>query len=372
MRAVPSVETSYGKLCAETVGLSTIPDQFSRQAIGQGFVLNLLVLGRRGSGASTLVNALFRAPLVQKERSDEVTTTCNEIVEEGVRLSVSVTTYHGDEHAAAIRFIEGRYKEYYENEQSLVGRNTDRRVHACLYLLPSDKLSNAELRAIKAISQLCNLIPVITKADVYTNRELVLRKEVVAGLLCEHGIAGFKYNKRLIEDVDDVPGIIDMQGTSELVPLSSEASLPQLTDGKEDVRLLATIASERLYDYQGKIIRGRRYPWGFVDIENESISDFLALQRILLHVHYEDLLHRTDVVYYQQYRTEARAKEKASAENDEEVLRLRLGRLQTQIEEILDRKHEEVLERLAKEEEVLSRSLPAPSADANNESAEEK
>jgi septin family protein len=36
--------------------------------------------------------------------------------------------------------------------------------------------------------------------------------------------------------------------------------------------------------------RGRRYPWGTVDIENESHSDFVALRNLLIRTNLLDLV----------------------------------------------------------------------------------
>ena len=40
-----------------------------------------------------------------------------------------------------------------------------------------------------------------------------------------------------------------------------------------------------LEDGEGRKVRGRKYPWGTVDIEDPEHSDFLSLRRLILSQH---------------------------------------------------------------------------------------
>ncbi|KAI5169656.1 septin 7 [Pancytospora epiphaga] len=359
MKTVPTVNINYGKVNNDYVGLSTIPKQYSVHSIDQGFILNVMVVGRRGLGSSTLVNSIFGAPLVGKDRSDEMTTILNEIVEDGIRLKVSVTTYHGEEYDEIQNLISQRNKEYYESEQGLSLRHDDHRIHVCLYILPADRMSSAEISGMKKISKICNLIPIIAKADMYTESELRDRKEVVEKIVIENGITIFRYDLGMNTNVDDVPGVVDTQGEyQESQYVVSVDDQKQVTSSGVDTHVLATIASEKTYDFQGKIIRGRKYGWGFVDVTNEKHSDFLKLRKILITAHYEDLIWETNTVFYNAYRNAILCKEKNSNDSDaQELLKIRLGRLQAQMEDILEKKHRATIESLKKEEsEIIEQS----------------
>lgn len=43
----------------------------------------------------------------------------------------------------------------------------------------------------------------------------------------------------------------------------------------------AIIGSTNSIDYNGRRIRGREYPWGVVDIQDERYSDFIKLRTFL-------------------------------------------------------------------------------------------
>ena len=359
MRA-PRIENDYGEVYGEVGGFTKIAELYSQHAVETGFILNLLVVGRRGSGAGTLVNSLFSAPIAQKSRSDKFTTTVNEIVEDGVVLRISVTTYHESDYDAVVRFIRQKHEEYYEHEQGLSMKVEDRRIHACLFILPLDHLKQTEVCAMRSIGQVCNLLPVIVKADMYTIEELRARREHLHRIFVESGVEVFGSSEIIgcLGGPATAPsGEVVRQGsTQNMVHDSNVGVVPG--------DILATVASEKAYELQGRIVRGRRYPWGFVEITNEMQSDFRKLQRLLITTGYEELLQRTDSVFYKKYRRE-RPKEDAAAH--ESVMKKRLHNLQTQLEEVVTRKHKAILSDLRREEQNIG-SVPAGEEEASSAS----
>lgn len=269
MTQVPTINTSYDLLeVFPDIGFTHIPDKVREDSLITGFSFNLLVVGRRGLGTSTLINSLFSAELVDKERPDSITTTNNEIYENNIKLSISVTTYHSIDISKITRFIESVNNDYFEKEQGLNIKFEDKRIHAALYLIPSDKISSSEMNGIKELSKLVNLIPVISKADMFTADELKLHRTRINEAFLENEIEFFNYNE------------------------TETSKFP-----------MATVASEIGYMEDGKYILGRNYPWGFVDIENEEISDFKKLQSILISEYFQDLKYKTDVKFFNDYRS---------------------------------------------------------------------
>merc|ERR1712106_502696 len=55
-------------------------------------------------------------------------------------------------------------------------------------------------------------------------------------------------------------------------------------------------------DENGKQVRGRKYPWGTVNIEDKNHCDFLALRSLVLAHHMQDLKDVTSQVHYEKYR----------------------------------------------------------------------
>ncbi len=52
----------------------------------------------------------------------------------------------------------------------------------------------------------------------------------------------------------------------------------------------------------GRKIRGRKYPWGIVDVENLDHCDFVALRKMVVRSHMMDLREVTNNVHYENYR----------------------------------------------------------------------
>lgn len=64
----------------------------------------------------------------------------------------------------------------------------------------------------------------------------------------------------------------------------------------------AIVGSSEEVKVNGKTMRVRQYPWGSVQVENESHCDFVRLREMLLRVNMEDLRERTHTVHYETYR----------------------------------------------------------------------
>lgn len=328
MKDIPIIVRTLGTICTDGVGFGSVPDQIRERSIAQGFELNMAVVGRRGLGASTLVNSLFGVPLVDKKRLNAVSVTRNEVVEGDVCLEISVATYHEPGVDALVEHIDRANREYFDNELGLFRLFKDNRVHVCMYLLPSDVLTDAEIQDMHVLSHRCNLVPVIPKADMYTPEELAERKSVVRQILADNNVQTF------------TPHMARGDGDLDAEAADIANSMP-----------LAVTASEIVYDHDGEIVRGRKYPWGFVNIESEEGNDFKRLQRLLVHTSLDDLIAKTNDVFYNSFRAEA-----WDYENGCGALReARYHRLRAETLRILSDKQEAKIEMLRREEADLDR-----------------
>lgn len=329
MKSVPVIVRNLGTInTSNEVGFSSAPDQIRERSMVKGFVLNLLVMGRRGLGSSTLVNSVFAAPLVDKKRPDTITITRNEIIENNICLKTSVITYHEPDISPALEYIESMNREYFENEQGLYKAFKDNRIHVCLYLVPSDTLTEVEIRGMYELSQRCNVVPIIPKADMYTPEELLERKESIRQTLAENNV--FFFTPHLNQDDSDLTAEVnDIVG-----------NMP-----------FAVIASETIYDHEGEILRGRKYPWGFINIEAEEGNDFKRLQRLLIYTNLDELITKTNHLFYNNYRKKA-----FDLENDCGAMReARYVRLRTEMMKILSDKHDSKIEALRREEAEIEK-----------------
>lgn len=54
----------------------------------------------------------------------------------------------------------------------------------------------------------------------------------------------------------------------------------------------------------GRTVRGRAYPWGVIEVDNEDHCDFVKLRQMLVRTYMEELREHTNGVLYENYRTE--------------------------------------------------------------------
>lgn len=54
----------------------------------------------------------------------------------------------------------------------------------------------------------------------------------------------------------------------------------------------------------GRKVRGRRYPWGIIEVDNEDHCDFVKLRQMLIRTHMEELKEHTSNVLYENYRSD--------------------------------------------------------------------
>jgi septin 7 len=54
----------------------------------------------------------------------------------------------------------------------------------------------------------------------------------------------------------------------------------------------------------GRTVRGRRYPWGIIEVDNEDHCDFVKLRQMLIRTHMEELKEHTSNVLYENYRSD--------------------------------------------------------------------
>jgi len=66
----------------------------------------------------------------------------------------------------------------------------------------------------------------------------------------------------------------------------------------------AIVGGTHALEVNGKRVRGRQYPWGFVEVDNPAHSDFALLRRFLIQTHMQDLKDVTHDVHYENYRVQ--------------------------------------------------------------------
>lgn len=324
---IPFLHRTHDKTLAnEKIGLGHIPDLIRKKSQSDGFHLNILLVGRRGLGTCTLANALFKLPLIDKNRTDSINIYKNEIYENDILLRTTLTTYHENDVRKIAEYIENMNEEYFDVEQGLSKPIVDPRIHLCIYLIPDDQLRNDEVRMMKELSTKCNFMPVIAKGDCYTPDELIECKQRLNELLEREGINVFV--PQLDEDDDEY--VEEMRETIDRYPL-------------------AVIASTQTHDRNNETVYGRLYQWGFINIESEEVSDFFKLRKLVINNCLDELIYVTDSTFYNEYRKCHMESERV----DDALRKNRMEKIRKEMEKILKERNEEKLRKIMNDIEKL-------------------
>lgn len=63
-------------------------------------------------------------------------------------------------------------------------------------------------------------------------------------------------------------------------------------------------ANNEVTNTDGRKVRGRSYPWGIIEVDNEEHCDFVKLRQMLIRTHMEELKEHTNNNLYENYRTD--------------------------------------------------------------------
>ncbi|KAM0151745.1 hypothetical protein ACHAQE_007737 [Botrytis cinerea] len=287
------------------VGFANLPNQWHRKSVRKGFNFNVMVVGESGLGKSTLVNTLFNTSLYPpRERKgpslDIIPKTVSiqsisaDIEENGVRLRLTVVDTPGfgdfvnndESWRPIVDNIEQRFDAYLDAENKVNRMNiVDNRVHACVYFIQptGHALKPLDIEVMRRLHTKVNLIPVIAKADTLTDEEIAAFKFRILADIKHHDIQIFEgphYEK------DDEETIAENKEIMDKVPFAVVGANSEITNS------------------EGRKVRGRKYPWGTIEVDNEEHCDFVKLRQMLIRTHMEELKEHTNNALYENYRSE--------------------------------------------------------------------
>ncbi|KAF1743169.1 hypothetical protein MXB_3503, partial [Myxobolus squamalis] len=134
-----------------------------------------------------------------------------------------------------IEYIDTQLSNYYHDE---IGPNrrslADNRVHCCLYFIePMHRgLKKIDIEFMQAAQNRVNIIPLLAKADAYTNHELTEMKRQIIDDLARNKIKIYEFP---ICDTDDDPEFVKInEEMKKLVPFSVVGGLDTVTIGVDD------------------------------------------------------------------------------------------------------------------------------------------
>lgn len=185
-------------LRGEHVSIRALPRNLERTTTKRGFRFNILVAGRYDLGQEDLIQTLFGVNMPEQEITELCIREDNIRVSDGpvkLHLNVLTTPLFGmrlnetNSYRTIVDDVQERMLKFLHEESQLYRKKStpDERIHLCLYLLPPAGLplppNDAEL--ISRLTAICNVIPVIARADHLTPKETVIRKEMVSEAISE-------------------------------------------------------------------------------------------------------------------------------------------------------------------------------------------
>ncbi|KAJ3334179.1 cell division control protein [Gonapodya sp. JEL0774] len=295
------------------VGFDTILRQNERKFLQQGFRFNLMLVGPTGSGKTTLVNTLYAAHVMEDQgprsaadvkSTTEIQAVTHLLEENSVRLRLTIidTPGFGDQvnndacWDAIVRYVKEQYAAFLRRELTpqREKRIPDTRVHCVLYFIePSGHaLRPIDITVLRALSSICNVVPVISKADSLTLAERESFKERVRKELDFNGIEYYPKGRTAKKVVG-----VDVEGW--------EGDIGEEEEDKVVAAIVpfAIVGSEQLVSVGGKMVRGRKTKWGTINVEDPTHCEFPHLRQFLTRTHLQDLIDTTAMVHYEAFRT---------------------------------------------------------------------
>ncbi|CEQ39177.1 SPOSA6832_00698, partial [Sporobolomyces salmonicolor] len=287
-------------------------------------------IGESGLGKSTLINTLFNTSLYAKKNvpaphHERPKTVAIESITAG---TVALLALY-DLWKPILDNIEARFDAYLEQENRVNRQKmVDNRIHACLYFIeptghscafspcsrvhpidpplsPLRRLKPVDIEFMRRLHTKVNLIPIIAKADTMTDDEVLQFKARILSDIAHHHIDIYQApqyeqedEETLAENEEIIVGVLraSLFDSSQPDPplLLPQRKIPFAVVGSD-----AVVATP-----DGRQVRGRAYPWGTIEVDNEDHCDFVKLRQMLIRTHMEELKEHTNNTLYENYRSE--------------------------------------------------------------------
>ncbi|CAD8180526.1 unnamed protein product [Paramecium pentaurelia] len=254
--------------------------------------LNIMVVGQSGLGKSTFIDVLLKKKLgtgqIIRDSTLQIQEIQGQIYNNDLTLNIKFIDTPGFRHQYGLRswlkllctYIHNQFNTYktrqtqqYESKekfQKLSQQDLDERVHVCLYFFSGPRIQAEDLQALKKISGLVNVIPILAKGDSYTKNEIIQLKQQFNDLINEYHIDLFK-----------------CQCNNSYQEKSQFGMTPPYV----------IISSIEQFQVGNHFIYGRKFPWGICDIFNPQHSDLSIIYKLLIGHYCFELINLTEYLY---------------------------------------------------------------------------
>lgn len=190
------------------INIGHLPRNLERMCTKRGFDFNLLVAGNYELNPANLIETLFGVTIDATEHDliegRNYTTEDAHCLKRGnvnLRLKILTTPNFGmrlnetHSYQPIIRNVKNRLLNYLNQEDELYRKRDmpDNRIHLCLYMFSPAGLAihPVDLELVSRLTNYCNVVPVIARADYLTEQERAVRKAQILNALDEHQIRYF-------------------------------------------------------------------------------------------------------------------------------------------------------------------------------------
>ncbi len=250
-----------------------------------------------GTGKSTFINTLCDEDVIPVDRAhgrDELSIeNFNTTIFEGgtkINLDIVLASGFGDSvdnstcTSKLVKYIDDQFEAALKEECKILRthQSNDTRVHASIYFIrPTGRgLRPLDIQCMRALSERCNVIPVISKGDLLTVEERKENRECIMRDLRNAEIPIYDFTASFEDIGEMLPGV----NIQDLIPMT-------IVSGTE----------RKIIDNMEYKVR--KLPHGIVRVDDPAHSDFLLLRTCLLGACLQDLKDMTEEVYYEKYRT---------------------------------------------------------------------
>ncbi|KAG5858973.1 septin [Encephalitozoon hellem] len=295
------------------IGVSNLPNVKYRSFCKAGIDFNMMIVGSNGLGKSSFINQMLGDSVLSTDpflKDDDVhqgsdsTKALDEDEEHGdkylhrnslinvqiskffviekdfqTRITIAEVDGVGDNvcneecWVPIVDLIQDNFRDYLEQERRNVRHLIkDKRFHVCLYFLEPNPshVKLVDIKTMKEISKMCNLIPVVGKSDLLSDLERQECSNRIAEVLSRENIDVFHLN------------IPDKQRI-----------------GKSEYPFFV-IAKNIVPEDSNR--QSREYPWGTMVLEKVGCNDFYLLVDSLIAKNLIKLVEATEV-FYDDYKT---------------------------------------------------------------------